>query len=282
MGDLPPGGGGAPDQVFSRSFAAGAWTTRGAGTVGGSSSASPTFSGSLNFDQGQDGEAPAIDFAGTGRTVPWATWYEETTGTGFDHENIFASRFDNNPDANQGKWIFAGQSRGMGGASNVPVPSLNIHTNEDAENPSVAGGSTLNPAAPGPWVTWQEIGANAPGAGKNQIFVEKPIPISPAQPNCVGVTPAAADPTAVPLGGFCWQQVGVERLGGDPSLNVDRTRDGVEPDIAFTGPSDSVPWVVWYEQNASGEGLNNNEMVFAAKASRRALDPADRDRRRWL
>ena len=29
------------DQVFSRSFAAGAWTTRGIGTVGGRSSASP-------------------------------------------------------------------------------------------------------------------------------------------------------------------------------------------------------------------------------------------------
>ncbi len=30
----------------------------------------------------QDGEAPAIDFAGAGRTVPWATWYEKTTGAG--------------------------------------------------------------------------------------------------------------------------------------------------------------------------------------------------------
>ena len=67
---------GAKDQIFSRSFAGGAWTTRGNGTVGGRSSAAPTFSGSLNFDQGQDGEAPAIDFAGAGRTVPWATWYE--------------------------------------------------------------------------------------------------------------------------------------------------------------------------------------------------------------
>ena len=42
----------AHDQIFSRSFAGGAWTTRGNGTVGGSSSASPQFSGSLNFDQG--------------------------------------------------------------------------------------------------------------------------------------------------------------------------------------------------------------------------------------
>jgi hypothetical protein len=255
---------GAKDQVFSRSFAAGAWTTRGAGTVGGRSSAAPTFPGSLNFDQGQDGEAPAIDFAGAGRTVPWATWYEDTTGAGFGAENTFASRFDNTGDANQGKWIFAGQNRGLGGGT-VPIPSLNIHTDQDAENPSVAGGSAADPTKPGPWVTWQEIGANAPGAGKNQIFVEKPV--GPGQTNCNGVKPAALDPAAAPVGGFCWQQVGVERLGGDPSLNVDRTRDGIEPDIAFTGPNDSVPWVVWYEQNASGAALNNNEMVFAAKAS---------------
>jgi hypothetical protein len=262
---------GAHDQVFSRSFAGGVWTTRGSGTVGGGSSAAPQFLGSLNFDQGQDGEAPAIDFAGAGRTVPWATWYEDTTGALFGKKNIFASRFDNTGDANQGKWIFAGQGRGPG-AGGVQVPSLNIHTNQDAENPSVAGGSAVNPAAPGPWVTWQETGANAPGAGKNQIFVDKPI--GPNAPNCIGVTPAAADPTAVPDGGFCWQQVGVERLGGDPSLNVDRTRDGIEPDIAFTGPNDSVPWVVWYEQNASGAGLNNNEMVFAAKAVAPSTAPA--------
>lgn len=249
------------DQIFVRSFALGAWTTRGDGTVGGASSASPTFSGSLNFDDGQDGEAPSIDFAGTGRAVPWATWYEHTTAFS-GVEQVFASRFDNTGDANQGKWLFAGQSRGTGSGS-VPVPSLNIHTNENAENPSVAGGSAVDPTKPGPWITWQEIGANSPGFGKDQIFVVKPV--GPAATNCEGVKPAAADPTAAPIGGFCWQQVGVERLGSDPSLNVDRTRDAVEPDIAFTGPNDSVPWVVWYEQNNSAAGLHNNEMVFAAK-----------------
>ena len=138
-----------------RSFATGAWTTRGAGTVGGRSSASPTFRGSLNFDQGQDAEAPAIDFAGTGRTVPWATWYENTIGTGLAQNNVFASRFDNTGDANQNKWIFGGQSRGNGG-SGPNVPSLNIHTKQDAENPSVAGGSAVDATKPGPWVTWQE------------------------------------------------------------------------------------------------------------------------------
>jgi hypothetical protein len=256
--------GGAKDQIFSRSFAAGAWKTRGIGTVGGRSSASPQFSGSLNFDQAQDGEAPAIDFAGAGRTVPWATWYENTSGAGFGSNNVFASRFDQA----QNKWVFAGQSRGLGGGT-VPVPSLNIRTDQSAENPSVAGGSAVDPTKPGPWVTWQETTAS-PVAGRDQIFVSRPV--GPAAANCDGVTPAGVpDATGhVPaIGGFCWQQTGVPRVGpgaADPSLNVDPTRNGVEPDIAFTGPQDSVPWVVWYEKDATSiTGLQSNEMVFAAK-----------------
>jgi len=261
------------DQIFSRSFANGVWTTRGSGTVGGRSSASPTFSGSLNFDQGQDGEAPTIDFAGANRAVPWATWYEDTQGTGFGQNNIFASRFDNA----SGKWIFAGQGRGTGGIGNVPVPSLNIHTDQSAENPSVAGGSAADATKPGPWVTWQET-TTAPVSGADQIFVSRPL--GPGQANCDGVTPAGvADASGhVPaVGGFCFQQTGVPRVGpgdNDPSLNIDPTRNGVEPDIAFTGKNangvqDGVPWVVWYEKdntNSSISGLtHNNEMVFAAK-----------------
>ncbi|MGH2938989.1 MAG: hypothetical protein ACRDPE_12815 [Solirubrobacterales bacterium] len=241
------------DQVFSRSFANGAWTTRGAGTVGGRSSAAPIFSGSLNFDQNQDGEAPAIDFAGAGRTVPWATWYEQTTGTGFGANNIFAGRFDQV----QNKWIFAGQSRGTGGVGTAPVPSLNLHTNRAAENPSVAGGTTTAGGNPGPWVTWQEEGNSAPGTGKDQIFVVKPI--GPGTVECpAGTKPAPAATT--PVGGFCWQQVGTERLGEGPSLNVDRGREGVEPDIAFTGNGDTVPWVVWYEEGPVGDvpGVHSN------------------------
>jgi hypothetical protein len=254
------------DQVFSRSFAGGAWMTRGAGTVGGSSSAAPTFSGSLNFDQGQDGEAPAIDFAGAGRTVPWATWYEDTAAFG-GKEQVFASRFDNNGDANQNKWIFAGQGRGLG-TGTVPVPSLNINTGQAAENPSVAGGSTADPTKPGPWVTWQETSTAA--GHPDQIFVSKPE--GPGMANCDGVTPAGVvDGTGhVPaIGGFCFQQTGVDRFGSgtlDPSLNVDPTRNGIEPDIAFTGTNDTVPWVVWYEEGTGTiGGLHTNETVFAAK-----------------
>ncbi len=251
------------DQIFSRSFANGVWTTRGLGTVGGRSSANPQFPASLNFDQNQDGESPAIDFAGIGRTVPWATWYEHTTEPGFNVNNVFASRFD----VGQNKWIFAGQSRGTGGGT-VPVPSLNLHTDQSAENPSVAGGSAVDPTKPGPWVTWQET-TTAPVNGRDQIFVERPI--GPGATNCDGVTPAGV-PVAghVPaVGGFCWQQTGSPRVGAgnlDPSLNVDPTRNGVEPDIAFTGANDSVPWVVWYEKDSTAiGGLANNELVFAAK-----------------
>ena len=71
------------------------------------------------------------------------------------------------------------------------------------------------------------------------------------------------------IGGFCFQQTGIPRVGtasADPSLNVDPTRNGIEPDIAFTGANDGVPWVVWYEkENTAIGGLHNNEMVFAAK-----------------
>jgi hypothetical protein len=240
------------DQIFSRSFAGGKWTTRGHGTVGGLNNG--PFSGSLNFDQSQDGEAPSIDFAGTGRTVPWATWYEHNTTFG-GKEQIFASRFDNTGDANQGKWIFSGQDRGSG------VPSLNINTNQDAENPVVAGGSTNPAKAPGPWITWQETDANASGT-TNQIFVSRPV--GPGTTTC----PAGTKPSGgTPIGGFCFQQVGIARVNAnaDPSLNIDPKRDGIEPDIAFTGPNDTVPWVVWYEINNGSLG-NNNDQVFAAKA----------------
>jgi hypothetical protein len=257
------------DQIFGKSFAGGAWTLRGTGTVGGRSSAST--SGSLNFDQGVDGEAPSIDFAGAGRTVPWATWYEDTTG--FAAENIFASRFDQAQD----KWVFAGQGRGLGGGS-VNVPSLNIHTTRDAENPSVAGGATVAGNAPVPWVTWQEVDGGA--TGPQQIFVSKAV--KPATgTTCPDDGPRPNKPLGGnAIGGFCWQQVGLDRVDpttgassatGDPSLDVDPRRDGIEPDIAFTGAGDTVPWVVWYEVSDLGHGgtpgLHTNDLVFAAKAT---------------
>lgn len=238
-------------QVFSRAFAGGAWVTKGHGTINGASSGSPTFLSSLNFDQTRDAEAPSIDFAGTDRAVPWATWYEDDTAP-FGREEVFASRFD----PVQDKWIFAGQGRPDTGAP----PVLNIRTNKDAENPEVAGGNAAGDTTkPGPWIVWQERGPS-----RNQIFVVKPI--GPGTTVCPpGTKPAGG----APVGGFCWQQVGVERspvgTPDEPSLNVDPARAGIEPDIAFTGANDAVPWVVWYEIKDGQFGVSN-ERVFAAKA----------------
>ncbi len=267
-------------QIFVRSFAGGSWTTRGAGTIGGVSSAEPKFSGSLNFDQTSGAEAPAIDFAGSERTVPWAAWYEESTS--FFGPEIFASRFD----AAQDKWVFAGQGRGKGTGS-VPIPSLNINPEQEAEDPSVAGGSLSEPSKPGPWITWQENQLYTEIIKEegeefeeefehHQIYVVRPQ--SPnkegGQENCDGFKPAGepeGEPAHVPaIGGLCWQQVGIARFPitePEPTLNVDPTREGVEPDIAFTGKEDSVPWVVWYENGFSEvTGLSSHELVFAAKA----------------
>src|SRR4051794_11383514 len=234
-------------QVFVRAFKAGAWATEGHGTVNGLGAT--TFPGSLNFDQTQDGEAPSIDFARAGRGGPWGTW-DETTTSLFGTQEIFASRFDQAQD----KWVFAGQVRGP---NPTMPPSLNIDVTQNAANPSVVGGSSTPGSAPGPWVTWEEA------AGTSQIFVSRPVKLDPGVTTCPGGTKPTGG-TAV--GGFCWQQTGIERVAGNtkPSLNVDVTRQGVEPDIAFTGSNDTVPWVAWYE-HGSGQFSVTNERVFAAK-----------------
>src|SRR5207237_1285135 len=127
---------------------------------------------------------------------------------------------------------------------------------------------------PGPWVTWQET-ANT--NRQDQIFVSRPL--GPGQANCDGVTPAGvADATGhVPaIGGFCFQQTGIPRVGptgADPRPDIEPTRNGVEPAITFTGNAngvqDGVPWVVWYEKGDTDQNesdlTHNNEMVFAAK-----------------
>src|SRR5436190_4472989 len=239
-------------QVFVRAFNAGSWATEGHGTVNGGGGSTP-FAGSLNFDQSQEAKAPSIDFAGTGRAVPWATWYEPN-GLLAGAQQIFASRFDQAQD----KWIFAGQGRGPGPFA----PSLNIDPSENAANPSVAGGSSVAANPPGPWVTWEEA-ANNGTSTTSQIFVAKSVKLAGVTMCPAGTKPAQA---GAAVGGFCWQQTGIERVSGNakPSLNVDVKRQGVEPDIAFTGPNDTVPWVVWYEQGA-GQFSVTNERVFAAK-----------------
>jgi hypothetical protein len=233
-------------QIFVRAFKAGAWVTQG-------------FPASLNIVPSVDAEAPSIDFAGPGRTVPWVAWYEPN-GNFSGKKQIFASRFS----ATANLWLPSGQDR----ASPNQVPSLNINTNRDAENPAVVGGAAVAGADPVPWVAWQELDGS--GTGTNQIFVSRGVKQAANGTACVG-KPANA---ALNVNGFCWLQVGLDRLNsttgassaiGDPTLSIDPSRDGVEPDDAFTGPSDTVPWVVWYEQSTGLNGVSN-ELVFAAKA----------------
>ena len=50
---------GSAQRIFVRAFKNGQWVTQGQ---------------SLNIDQNVEAEAPSIDFAGAGRTVPWDAW----------------------------------------------------------------------------------------------------------------------------------------------------------------------------------------------------------------
>jgi len=243
---------GDSQQIFVRAFKNGAWVTQG-------------VPASLNIDPTVEAEAPSIDFAGAGRTVPWVAWYEPNVHFG-DPTNIFASRFN----AGANRWLSSGQDR----ADGAGIPSLNIHTNRTAENPSVAGGATVAGNDPVPWIIWEENDGAADDAySPRQIFVSKGVKQQAAGTPCTGFKPSEANN----LNGFCFQQVGLERLASgqstprdatvDPTLNIDPTRVGLEPDIAFTGQDHKVVWTVWYEEGASAvPGLRSNEMVFAAKA----------------
>jgi hypothetical protein len=242
---------GSAQLIFVRAFQNGAWVTQGQ---------------ALNIDPAVEAEAPSIDFAGAKRTVPWDAWYEPNAALG-GQKQIFASRFCATTNAicpRPNTWVPEGQNRGAG------VPSLNINLDKEAENPAMVGGATVAGADPVPWVGWQEQDGNVANSGNHpQIFVSRGVKVAGGQP-CAGFKPSA-NPS---VGSFCWQQVGDDRLlkaggsspAGDPTLNIDPSRNGIEPDDAFTGANDTVPWVVWYETGPSAIGLRANEQVFAAKA----------------
>ena len=178
-----------------RAFKGGQWVTQGP---------------SLNIDPNVEAEAPSIDFAGAGRTVPWDAWYEPNAALGGEKQ-IFASRFI----AAANAWQPEGQDRGSG------VPSLNIHTDKEAENPSVAGGAAVAGADPVPWVAWQEQDGNVNGSGNHdQIFVSKGVKQAAPNAPCTGFKPSAN----ASVSNFCWQQVGLDRLAKDGGSSPPATR----------------------------------------------------------
>src|SRR2546428_12933444 len=144
---------GGEQQIFMRAFKSGAWVTQG----------SPA---SLNIDPTQEAEAPSIDFAGTGRTVPWVAWYEPSATSGWP-TNIFASRFN----VATNRWLPSGQGRGPN-----HLPSLNVHTLRTAENPSVAGGSAAAGNEPDSWHTSEaNDGIATDTAARRQSFLSQTV-----------------------------------------------------------------------------------------------------------
>ena len=242
---------GSSQQIFVRAFKGGAWVTQG-------------FPASLNIDPTVEAEAPSIDFAGAGRTVPWVAWYEPNANLG-SKKQIFASRFS--------AAVECLAAVGPGRARR-PQPAVAQHQHHPRRRESRRRRRSRRRGQRS-----RSLGGLA-GARRRRCRQEPDLRLAWRQAGGCGTACVGKPATAtLNINGFCWLQVGLDRLNpttgassaaGDPTLSIDPTRDAIEPDDAFTGPSDTVPWVVWYEQSAGLNGISN-ELVFAAKAvSRRS------------
>lgn len=119
-------------------------------------------------------------------------------------------------------WNEAGQiNAGWYNGSNwVLTPILNRDPAREAGQPALAAGATVSGSEPLPWVAWGEFTSD---------FVQ------------IAVSRAVADAGA--QGGFRWQAV------GDP-FSFAAARDATNPDLAFAGAGNTIPWVVWQEAGA--------------------------------
>src|SRR5438874_1448531 len=196
---------GGEQQIFARAFKNGAWVTQG-------------FPASLNIDPSQEAEAPSIDFAGTGRTVPWVAWYEPSASSGWP-TNIFASRFN----AAANLWLPSGQGRGPN-----HLPSLNIHTLRS--NDMVFAAKIVADSTADGGFRWVAVGNGTAG----QINV--------------------LDTSGVHGFGNCADSQDAEDAC---SLNAIARRDAENPRVAagtLTPGGTTVPWVVWQEDLGLGDG----------------------------
>ena len=114
------------------------------------------------------------------------------------------------------------------------TPLLNRDTTRAANQPTLTAGAIISGAPLLPWVTWVESRATA-GGTTGQIFVSRAEPDNRVQ------------------GGFRWQAVG-------DALNFDPARTGNQPDLAFGGAGETVPWVAWTE--TGGERVSR---IFASR-----------------
>jgi hypothetical protein len=114
--------------------------------------------------------------------------------------------------------------------------SLNWHAEVSADQPSITLAGQDRAV---PWVAWSEA---SPSFGNvRQIFASRFL----------------AD-TAV------WDPAGGDRGGGEPSLNIDTSREATSPAIAAgaTSPGESLtPWVAWEELS----GVSGFVQIFAAR-----------------
>jgi len=173
-----------------------------------------------------------IDFAGAGRTVPWVAWYEPNAAFGPRDEHL-------REPLQRGREPLAALGAGPLRRKPPAVAQTSIPT---ARRRSVGGRrSGGRRCRSGPVVVWEENdGVRERHDATADLRREGPQQATAGAACPVGTLPAGENNE----NGFCWQQVGLDRLDpssptslakGDPTLNVDPTRSGVEPDIAFTG-----------------------------------------------
>src|SRR5581483_10395543 len=171
----------------------------------------------LNRDKTEAGTDQGLTlgslFAGA-EYIPWATWAEKQGNT----QQIFVSRFNNDT------WEPVGAS-------------LNIHTNVEAEHPSIdfAGQDRTVP-----WVTWYE-----PSPGFNnvkQVFASR-----------------------FNRDSSLWVPAGQDRGGNEPSLNIHTNKPAEDP-VLVGGSANPTnppsPWVCWQEDSAHSNAVE----IFVSRA----------------
>ena len=244
-----------PDLLAARS-PAGAWTTRGNGTVGGRSSASPDVHGLAEL-------RPGPGRRGAGDRL------RRRRPDGAVGDLVRADDRDRLRRQQHLRQPLRQHRRRQPGQVDLRRPgprqrrqrrprSVAEHPHQPGRRESVGGGR-LGGRPDRSRAVGHLAGARPPARRPARTRSSSSRPMGPGTATATASRPTGvADGTGhVPaIGGFCFQQTGIPRVGhagADPSLNVDPTRDGIEPDIAFTGTNDSVPWVVWYETGRPGD-----------------------------